>query len=185
MGREFVDAPRKPLSEYVGAAKEFTAYPGAPDKPVPWDPIGFSLLHKVSANNPDVAWLREAELKHGRVAMLAFVGILVQASGKHFPARVFEEVSSAQWPDALSKLASDPDGVNILAQAVATIGLIEGQTLAAKGEGKGGRMDLWYGERPGGVVAGDYGFDPLKLLSTDKRAADIMKTKEVRTRRRI
>jgi len=24
----------------------------------------------VSANNPDVAWLREAELKHGRMSML-------------------------------------------------------------------------------------------------------------------
>merc|ERR1711933_678476 len=66
MGKEYVNQPRKPLSEYVGASVEFCAFPGAPDEPVAWDPMRFSELYKVSGNNPDVAWLREAELKHGR-----------------------------------------------------------------------------------------------------------------------
>ena len=59
MGKEYVNQPRKPLSEYVGASVEFCAFPGAPDEPVAWDPMRFSELYKVSGNNPDVAWLRE------------------------------------------------------------------------------------------------------------------------------
>lgn len=33
----------------------------------------------------DIKWLREAELKHSRVAMLATVGWLVQTYGPHLP----------------------------------------------------------------------------------------------------
>ncbi len=36
-----------------------------------FDPLGFS-------NVIDIRWLREAELKHSRVAMLAFLGFIVQ-----------------------------------------------------------------------------------------------------------
>jgi len=70
MGAEYVSRPRKPLSEYVGASEELAAFPGGVIQA--WDPMDFSLLYKVSGNNPDVAFLREAELKHGRIAMLAF-----------------------------------------------------------------------------------------------------------------
>lgn len=38
---------------------------------VGFDPFGFS-------DNFDMKWLRESELKHGRVAMLAIVGFIVQ-----------------------------------------------------------------------------------------------------------
>jgi hypothetical protein len=41
---------------------------------VEFDPLGFS-------DNFDVKWLREAELKHGRVSMLAVTGWLVQVIG--------------------------------------------------------------------------------------------------------
>ena len=85
MGKEYVNQPRKPLSEYVGASVEFCAFPGAPDEPVAWDPMRFSELYKVSGNNPDVAWLREAELKHGRMSMLAITGVMVQSAGIHWP----------------------------------------------------------------------------------------------------
>ncbi|KAJ1429271.1 chlorophyll a/b-binding protein domain-containing protein [Ochromonadaceae sp. CCMP2298] len=43
-----------------------------------FDPFGFSEAF-------DVKWMREAELKHGRVSMLAVVGWLVQAQGVHLP----------------------------------------------------------------------------------------------------
>ena len=76
MGKEWVNQPRKPLPEYVGASVEFAAFPGAPDVPIAWDPLKLTELYKVSGNNPDVAWLREAELKHGRMAMLAVTGAL-------------------------------------------------------------------------------------------------------------
>jgi hypothetical protein len=47
----------------------------------PWDPLGFGEL----VGPGTMAWFRHAELKHGRVAMAAFVGFLVQVTGTHFP----------------------------------------------------------------------------------------------------
>ena len=74
MGREFIDEEgvRKPLSEYVGVSEELNLAAFFKGEPLgePWDPFDFAKLSKVSANNPDVAFLREAELKHGRVAMV-------------------------------------------------------------------------------------------------------------------
>ena len=45
---------------------------------VEFDPLGFSDVY-------DVKWLWEAELKHGRVSMLAVVGWLVTQAGYHLP----------------------------------------------------------------------------------------------------
>ena len=73
-------------------------------------------------------------------------------------------------------------GPSIQGQMLAAIALIEGTTLSAKSGGKG-RMDLWFGERPGGPVAGDYGFDPLRLLPKDPVAADKMRLKELKNGR--
>ena len=45
-----------------------------------WDPLSFGTLSNTVGGVhtsvwPDSKWLREAELKHGRMAMLAVVGI--------------------------------------------------------------------------------------------------------------
>lgn len=55
----FLDKPEK-LAGFVGEEQEF-------------DPVGFS-------DTFDVKWMREAEIKHGRVAMLACVGFVVTSS---------------------------------------------------------------------------------------------------------
>jgi len=85
------------VEEYEGAAQETNE--------IVWDPLGLSDLGSPAT----LAWFRHAELKHGRVAMAAFVGWLVAASHMHFPGQLsfnqvpitFEEISKLppmdQW----------------------------------------------------------------------------------------
>jgi len=173
MGREFINSARKPLSEYVGASQELAAFPGGGGKegaaPVPWDPLQLSELWKVSANNPDVAWLREAELKHGRMSMLAITGVMVQSAGIHLPGNADISFANADWAMAPTTLPPAAWG-----QVLFFIGLAEGQTSA-------GLFDLWLGNtekrEPGNLGWG------TQFLSKDKKAADKMRLKELKNGR--
>ena len=57
-----------------------------------FDPLGLSK----SASDETLAWYRAAEIKHGRVAMAAFVGYCVQANGGHWATKM--TLGGADWP---------------------------------------------------------------------------------------
>eukprot|EP00538_Stauroneis_constricta_P009199 CAMPEP_0119571980 /NCGR_PEP_ID=MMETSP1352-20130426/44392_1 /TAXON_ID=265584 /ORGANISM="Stauroneis constricta, Strain CCMP1120" /LENGTH=203 /DNA_ID=CAMNT_0007621663 /DNA_START=85 /DNA_END=696 /DNA_ORIENTATION=+ len=93
-----------------------------------FDPLGLSTL----GSDETLAWFRAAELKNGRVAMLATTGYIVQAAGIHFPGMLSKDVSfeslSAMKPfDAWNAV---PDGGK--AQILGTIFIAE---LASETQG--------------------------------------------------
>jgi hypothetical protein len=67
----------------------------------------------------DPKWMREAELKHGRVSMLAVVGWLVQAKGDHLPSPV-GLYDTANPIDAVFHVGAGP-----LLQIVLGLGVLE------------------------------------------------------------
>ena len=94
------------ISDLKGLATELNPAVGF------WDPIKLAEAEFWDNTNEEtIGWLRHAEIKHGRVAMAAFVGYIVQANGIHFPWDISNGVSYAsisaagsppmQW-DALS-----------------------------------------------------------------------------------
>jgi hypothetical protein len=55
---------------------------------------GFDPLNLADwGSDETLAWFRASELKHGRVAMLATTGYIVQASGIHFPGMLSSDIS--------------------------------------------------------------------------------------------
>ena len=163
-------ATRSPNSPVMSiSARELEAGVSAPF-PDMFDPLGLSK----GKTYRDLKKYREAELKHGRVAMLAVLGTIVQENfhpffgfddkemyGAIFHFQQVENVMPSFW-----------------AFIVFAIGIIEAQGIyrlwdspgtVANGEIAGIRED---------VICGDYGFDPLNLKMDEERFLD-MRTKEL------
>jgi len=81
-----------------------------------WDPLGLSSANLWgSGEQATIGFLRHAEIKHGRIAMFAFVGYCVQANGYHWPMQLtlsgttYADISNAGFPneqwDALPTLS--------------------------------------------------------------------------------
>jgi len=132
----------------------------------PWDPLGFAKLYDRNFDfngvmvYPHVQWLREAEIKHGRVCMLAFVGMCVQ--------QYYQIPGLPQQPDWLKALDE------CYASPVAQLGLVQISVFAMVVEGRFYPGAAWYGELD--REPGDLGFDPLKFA---KRPSFDLKKKQL------
>jgi len=68
---------------------DLSSMPGSTAPVGPFDPLNLAT----SGSDETLAWLRAAELKHSRVAMLATTGYIVQGAGFHFPGMLSSDVS--------------------------------------------------------------------------------------------
>merc|ERR1712010_396615 len=104
-----------------------------------YDPLG--LADKTfwgESNEATIGFLRQAEIKHGRVAMAAFVGFCLQANGVHFPwdlttsGTSFGDIAAAGGPMA----QWDALPTNSKLQIIGAIGFLEfwGENSFALGE---------------------------------------------------
>ena len=114
---------------------------GAASPGRPFDPLGV-------ANICDVRLLREAELKHGRIAMLASVGFVVPDLGLHLPGVT---LSSLDAHDAL--IAASPNG-GAMGQLLLFVSLLEALV---------GVPAVFYMLGGGDREPGDFSFDPFGL----------------------
>jgi len=149
---------------FLKKPKNLDAFPEANEE---FDPMGFAEYF-------DVKFLREAELKHCRVAMLATVGWLVQQYGPHLPSPdgIYD---TANPIDAFFKVGASP-----IAQIFITIGALE----SINHNGKLGQYDMHKD-----VAAADVGKFSLPIYGASrlkgKSAAEVLdlKTKELRNGR--
>lgn len=113
---------------------------------VGFDPLGLSEVEGVGI---DLYWLREAEIKHGRLAMLAVVGFIwVEAFG---PAPGCEMATAKNQIDAFWQLwDAHPQYIVAGLIFITIIEMISG--IAATS-----------GRESGMRAPGDFGLDPLKL----------------------
>jgi len=105
---------------------------------------------------PMVYWMREAELKHGRICMMAIVGWIAVDLGFHFPAAKYEGLSSLSAHNAM--VAEGNMGFMLL--VVSTLELVNSIALyqAANGSGR---------------AAGDFALDPFKMTNDDMLVKEI------------
>eukprot|EP00581_Thalassiosira_minuscula_P009852 CAMPEP_0183705830 /NCGR_PEP_ID=MMETSP0737-20130205/2833_1 /TAXON_ID=385413 /ORGANISM="Thalassiosira miniscula, Strain CCMP1093" /LENGTH=206 /DNA_ID=CAMNT_0025933087 /DNA_START=23 /DNA_END=643 /DNA_ORIENTATION=+ len=126
-----------------------------------FDPVGFAERSPEWLN-----WFREAELKHGRQAMLATVGLVVpefvRIPGQQFSFEAVPNVLDAH--DALLDTS--------MKQILLWVGLAEAMSIAAVN-------NLNTFDR----APGDFGFDPLGLYPTDPAKQEEMKLKELKNGR--
>jgi len=126
-----------------------------------FDPVGFSERAPEWLN-----WFREAELKHGRQAMLATVGLVVpefvRVPGEQFSFEAVPSVLGAH--DALLDTS--------MKQILLWISLAEVMTLGALSN-----MNEF--DR----APGDFGFDPMGLFPNDPAKQEEMKLKELKNGR--
>jgi len=125
-----------------------------------FDPVGFAERSPES-----LLWFREAELKHGRVSMLAVLGFVVPEFVR-VPGEQFSFEAIPRVIDAHDKLPQS------MIQIFGWISFLEACSWAALAN-----MNE-FDRKPG-----DFGFDPLKLYPTDPEKQKEMQLKELKNGR--
>merc|ERR1719247_3267307 len=108
---------------------------------VGFDPLGLSTPQNIK-------WMREAELKHGRMCMLAWTGYVVVDLGIKFPGEKYAALTSFTAHAALAK--QELFYALLFVGTAETIGFSQIYNML---DGEDDREP------------GDFGFDPLKLLA--------------------
>mmetsp|Transcript_17582 Transcript_17582/g.53610 ORF Transcript_17582/g.53610 Transcript_17582/m.53610 type:complete len:199 (+) Transcript_17582:91-687(+) len=151
-------APLQAVEDLPGVVDAFPGF---------FDPLGLSE----GKSEAQLKFWREAEIKHGRVAMLASVGFLV--------AEKFHPLFGGNI-DAPSYLAFQQTPLQTFWPFVVTaIGWIEYSTSVVNFEAPG--EALW--TLKADYENGDVGFDPLGLKPTDADALKDMQTRELQNGR--
>lgn len=116
-----------------------------------FDPLGLSEIDEVGL---DLYWMREAEVKHARVAMMAVVGFVwVELFG---PAPGCEMATAKNQIDAFWQLwGAHPQYIVFGFIMIGLIEMISGIATTS-------------GRESGMREPGDFGFDPLKIKGTEK-----------------
>eukprot|EP00814_Leptocylindrus_danicus_P011360 CAMPEP_0116042702 /NCGR_PEP_ID=MMETSP0321-20121206/25863_1 /TAXON_ID=163516 /ORGANISM="Leptocylindrus danicus var. danicus, Strain B650" /LENGTH=228 /DNA_ID=CAMNT_0003523261 /DNA_START=190 /DNA_END=876 /DNA_ORIENTATION=+ len=130
-------------------------------------PIGARILED---SKPEaLKWFQNAEIKHGRVAMLATIGYMVQKMGVHFPlylgpsgSNCFHPASDTAWYLSTSAGVTFSDVANAATpldavQMVPLAGWL--QVFFAAGWFECAAYERQWNQE--GRVPGDYGYDPL------------------------
>lgn len=127
---------------------------------VGFDPLGLSNIDDVGI---DLYWLREAEIKHGRVAMLAVAGFLqVECFG---PAPGCEAATAKCQTDAFWQIwNSHPQYIAAGLIGITMIEFVSGIATTS-------------GRESGDRAPGDFGLDPLGYMQGPK--AEKLKAQEV------
>jgi len=157
----------------VAPAFTIDTIPGALAPVGIFDPLDFGS----KADEPTLKRYREAELTHGRVAMLATVGFLV---GEKVEGSSFLFDASVSGP-AISHLTQVPAPF-----WVALLLVIQSAEIVRAKKGFVNPADAPVA-KPGllraGYVPGDLGFDPLNLRPEDPEEFFILQTKELQNGR--
>merc|ERR1712048_141565 len=133
-----------------------------------WDPLSLSA----SANEGQILYFREAELKHGRICMLATLGIYV---GEKFHPLFGGDIDAFSVSNEL--FAAPALGPFWAAILVAAGGI---EIFTSTGRGEGTQAQGFTPELTPGTIPGDFGFDPLGLQKNlDDREFTLRRNQEL------
>jgi hypothetical protein len=151
-----------------------------------WDPLGISASFQ-DAQGTQLIFFREAELKHGRICMLAFLGIIVGEKYHPFfggnidlPAaqvrQMFLETDfKAFWLAALVGLGA-LEAFSLIKQYDEPFWEFDGSPVGTGSSKPFGYATQWEKQDR---IPGDIGFDPLGLKPKDPKALKEIQTKEI------